>query len=254
MTGRRAALWSIPAIGAALGVLGIVHAMGPDREATRAQLAAELAKLDAMPADDPVRKDRRIHELQDVEAYRVDARAGWLKLEKLHNAVHAAALLDEEARKKVPPFLARSGDDPRLALDECRALLDSYGGTRFGPALRERQKQLAAAVEKSTSTDKPSPELLIVAIHRERLNGRFAKALKMVDDALRDFARDDVAVLKFMQVREEILKSSKSKADKLLAQAAVDRNPAPLQQGLPDFSGLPDAGRIEAMIRQLRTR
>lgn len=250
MTARQAALWSIPAIGAALGVLGIVHAMGPDRDAIRAALAAELVKLEAMPADDPVRKDRRIHELKEVEDYPVHARALWLQLERLHGPVHAAAQRDEEARKKVQPFLARSDGD----LDECRALLDGYGDTRFGPALKERRRQLTAPAEKTKPPDGPSPELLIVAIHRERLKGRFASALKTVDDALRDFARNDAVVLKLRDAREEILKSAKAKADKLLAQAAVDRNPAPLEQALPDFSGLPEAGRIEAMLRPLRGR
>ncbi len=254
MTARKVALWSIPAIGAALGVLGIVHGIGPDREAIRAELAAEIAKVEAMPADDPVRKDRRIHELQDVEDYKVHAQSGWQRLEKLHNAAHPAAQLEEEARKKVLAFLGRNPDDPRAALDECRALLDFYGGTRYGAALRERQKRLAAAADRLKPPDGPSPELTIVAIQRERLNGRFAKALKMVDDAMRDFARDDAAVLKLRDVREEILKSSKAKAEKLLAQASADRKPEPLEKALPDFSGLPEAGRIEAMIRQLRGR
>jgi len=250
MTGRKAALWSIPAIGAALGVLGIVHAMGPDRDAIRAALADELAKLEAMPADDPVRKDRRIHELKDVENYQIHARALWLKLERLHGPVHEAAQLDEEARKKVLPFLARGVQPGDAALDECRALLDSYGNTRYGPALRARQKDLRAAPEKP----KTDPVQFLATVSRERVQGRFARALTLVDDALRDPAAAAEFIAKLKAAREEILKSSKTRAERLLAQAATDRDPAPLEKALPDFSGLPEAGRIEAMIRQLRTR
>jgi len=73
--------------------------------------------------------------------------------------------------------------------DEARALLDSYGAGRYGPALREVQQRLLEAVRK-------------------------------------------------LEVHQDI-------PQRILAAQALER-------ALPDFKGLPEAGRIEARLRRAR--
>src|SRR5262249_28269156 len=141
--------------------------------------------------DDPVRRDRRLEELLAVEDYKLHARALTLKLEKLHGPAHQAAREELEARKEIPPFLARHSSldgvpDAQLRPieDEARALLDRHGTTRYASELRKFRERLAPRLTNATNE-----ESVIFAkmaeITRARTAGRFAEALDKIDEIVR---------------------------------------------------------------------
>lgn len=270
MKKRRPAVLAISiglVIAAVAGVLGVLHAMAPDREAIRADLSRQIDLVEAMPANDPVRKDRRIDELLAVEDYKVHARALWLKLERLHGPVHQAAMADDAARKAVPPFLARSaaldGKTPaelRSLDDEARALQDEHGSTRYGPALVDLRKRLSLAMASGLQTCSELEHFrLLQEAQKDRLAGRFAQALGRIDEASSKHPKCEPFLVKLQAERGILLTSAKRAAEALLDQARDDRSDGrkeeaalSLERALPNFKGLPDEGRFRALLTELR--
>jgi hypothetical protein len=250
-------------IAALLGALGILHAIAPDAEALRAALSLEIDRIEALPPDDPVQKDRRIEELLDVEDYRKYARSLQVKLERLHGPTHQAARADQAARKAVPPFLARcrslegtSPEELRTLDDEARSLQNEHGSTRFGPALAEIRGRLssrmAAAVPACSEMDHFR---VLQEAQKDRLAGRYAAALARLDGAVAKHPGCEGFLYKVKQEREALIRSAAQTAATLLEQARNVRREdgvRSLEQALPDFKGLPDEGRLRALLTELR--
>jgi hypothetical protein len=253
-------------LAAVLAVMGILRALAPDREALRAELSHEIDLVEALPANDPVRKDRRIEELLAVEDYQTHARALWLRLERLHGPVHQAARSDEAARKTVPPFLARCTSLEGLALvelrrleDEARSLQDLHGATRYGPALVQVRDRLAkrttAALPGCNDTDHFR---LLLELQKDRIEGRYAQALRRVDDAERQHLECSALLVRLREEREAVLRSGGQAAQKLLTQARTwsragqkDEAAHVLDRELPRFKGLPEAPLLQALLTEL---
>ena len=270
MKKRRPAVLAISiglVLAAVAGVLGVLHAMAPDREAIREQLALEISRIEALPANDPVRKDRRIHELQAVEDYKVHARTLWLNLERLHGPLHQAAMADDAARKSVPPFLARcttlTGKSPaelRSLDDEARALQDEHGSTRFGPALVEVRQRLSLAKATGLQTCSELDHFrLLQDAQKERIGAHFAQALTRIDESISKHPQCEQFLVRLRKERMILLASANRAVEALLEQARNDRRDGrkeeaaqSLERALPNFKGLPDEGRLKALLAELR--
>jgi len=254
-------------IAALLGALGILHAISPDPEALRAALSLEIDRIEALPPGDPVQKDRRIEELLAVEDYRKYARSLQVKLERLHGPAHQAAKADEAARKAVPPFLARcrslegtSPEELRTLDDEARSLQNDHGSTRFGPALVEVRRRLA---EKSAAASPRCTEAdhfrLSQEAEKDRIEGHFASAIRRLDDAIARHPTCIAFLSRAKQDRGTVLRSATQTAEKLLAQAQEARRDGRrdeaarvLDHALPNYKGLPEEGRLTALLAELR--
>jgi len=254
-------------IAALLGALGILHAIAPDAEALRAALSLEIDRIEALPPGDPVQKDRRIEELLAVEDYRKYARSLQGRLERLHGPAHQAARADTAARQAVPPFLrrcrsleGRSPEELRTLDDEARSLQNEHGSTRFGPALGEVRSRLAetsaAAAPRCTEVDHFR---LSQEAEKDRIEGRFASALRRIDDAI---ARHPACVAFLGRVKQDrgtLFRSAAQAAEKLLEQAQAARGDGrkdeaarALDRALPNYKGLPEEGRLTALLAELR--
>ena len=250
-------------IAALLGALGILHAIAPDAEALRAALSLEIDRIEALPPGDPVHKDRRIEELLAVEDYRKYARSLQVKLERLHGPAHQAARADEAARQAVPPFLARcrslEGSSPqelRTLDDEARSLQNEHGSTRYGPALAEVRGRLssrmAAAVPACSEMDHFR---VLQEAQKDRLAGRYGAALARLDEAVAKHPACEGFLFKVKQERETLMRSAAQTAATLLEQARKVRKEEGvrlLEQALPNFKGLPEEGRLTALLAELR--
>lgn len=253
----RQALYAAVGIVAALGALGIVRAMGPDREALRAELKDALDRADAL---EPAAKDRRLEELLANEEYQAHARAQWLRAEKMHGPAHQAARAEEAARKAVPPFLARCADldgkpsdDLRSLDDEARSLQNEHGATRHAPALKDARDRIASRLAaKPPGCNDLDHFRIQQEAQKERLAGKYAAALKRLQGAVATHPKCDAFLARSGLELETLLKSAAASAEKLLAAARADRRPEPLEKALPDFQGLPDWSRLDATRRQLR--
>jgi len=254
-------------LAAVAGVLGVLHAMAPDREAIREQLGLEVSRVEALPANDPVRKDRRIEELLAVEDYQVHARALWLKLERMHGSIHQAATADDAARKAVPPFLVRcailDGKSPaelRSLDDEARALQDEHGSTRYGPALLEAHHRLTLAMaNRLQACGELEHFRLLQEAQKDRIAGRFAEALARIDETIPKHPQCEPFRLKLQIERVTLLAAASKAAEALLDQARNDRRDGRkaeaaqvLEVALPHFKGLPEEGRLKALLAELR--
>jgi hypothetical protein len=254
-------------LAAVLAVMGILLALAPDREAIRVRLGHEIDLVEALPANDPVRKDRRIEELLAVEDYQTHARALWLRLDRLHGPLHQAAQADEAARKEVLRFLARCTSLDGLSLgelrgldDEARSLLDSHGATRYGPALVQVRDRLAKKMAESVPTCNELDHFhLLQEAQKERLEHRYERAISRIDVQLVNHPRCDSFVALLRRERQAVQRSAALSAQKLLTEAQNDRRDgrkveaaAALERALPDFKGLPEAGPLQALLTELR--
>ncbi|HLY10448.1 MAG TPA: hypothetical protein VKW04_14190, partial [Planctomycetota bacterium] len=218
-------------IAALLGVLGLLHGIAPDDEALRSEVGRSLLEIDAMSATDPGAKDRRLEELLAVEDYKKYARSLWLKLDRMHGPVHQAAQADRAAGKAVPPFLARcsaldgrSPDDLRALEDEARALQNDYGATRFGAALTDARRRIAATLAGAAPACSTLDHFRLEGeIEKDRLAGRFAAAVKRIveDGAAHPRCGDFGARLR--RIEETVRTSATQAAEKLLEHARRDR-------------------------------
>ncbi len=266
---RRTAVLAISiglVLAAVLAVMGILRALAPDREAIRAQLGREIDLVEALPENDPVRKDRRIEELLALEDYRTHARAQWLRLERLHGSAHQAARADDAARKAVPPFLTRSGALDGLSLpelrrldDEARSLLDSHGATRYGPPLVQVRERLA---KKMTMAQPGCSDLehfrLLMEMQKDRIEGRYAQVLSRIDDTRSKHLTCAALLVRMEEEHAAVLRSGSQAAQKFMTQT---RNACrigqkaeavhALDRELPRFKGLPEAGLLQALLTEL---
>jgi len=254
-------------LAAVLAVMGVLHAIAPDREALRAELDGEIDRLEARSGKDPVREDRRIEELLEVEEYRRHAPAQRLRLERLHGTVHPAARADEAARRVVPEVLARGaaldgmsiGELRRLD-DEVRSLLDRYGSTRFGPALVECRGRLAATMAASAPTCSDLDHFrLLQEVEKDRLAGRYAGALSRIAEAAAGHPRCASFQERLRRALADVRESGSQAAGRVLRRAESDRSEGrreearrSLDRALPEFKGLPEEGRLRSLLEDLR--
>jgi hypothetical protein len=254
-------------LAAVAGVLGVLHAVTPDREAIRAELARKIERVEALPPGDPIRKDRLIEELLSSEESRTYARALWLRLERLHGPAHETALAEEAARKAVPPFLARCLDlrgktppDLRSLDDEARSLQDQHGLTSFGPALCEVRNRLSQALGACLpSCSELEHFRLLQEAQEDRIAGRFAQALARINETIPKHATCEPFLVRLQNERRTLLASAKKAAEALLEQARLEWRDGrkgeaaeSLERALPTFKGLPEEGRLRALLAELR--
>ncbi|HVR85780.1 MAG TPA: hypothetical protein VMU54_15790 [Planctomycetota bacterium] len=254
-------------LAAASGILGVLHASRPDREALRAEFSREIDRAEALPAEDPVKKDRRIEELLAAGEHETHARALWLRLERLHGPAHRAAQADEAARRSVPPFLARcsalDGKTPaelRSLDDEARSLQDVHGFTRFGTALVEVRGRLSTALAACLQSCNELEHFhLLQDIQTDRIAGRFAEAQARLDVALPKHSVCEPFLLRLQNERRTLLASATRAAEVLLEGARKDRGNGQkdeaaqgLERALPNFKGFPEEGRLRALLAELR--
>jgi hypothetical protein len=266
MKTRRPALLALAiggVIAALLGALGILHALAPDGDALRTALSLEIDRVEALPPGELAQKDRRIEELLAVEDYRKYARALHLKLERLHGPAHQAVLADNAARKAVPPFLARcrsfdgaSPDELRTLDDEARSLLNEHGSTRFGSALVEARSRLSSRMAAAAPACSEMDHFRVLQeAQKDRLAGRYAAARARLDGAVAKHPACDGFLFKGKQEREALIRSAAQTAATLLEQARNVRKEEGvrlLEQALSHFKGLPEEGRLTALLAELR--
>ena len=269
-TRGRSLVWSTGLIlVGAIGVLGAINAAGPKPEEIKAQLEARIEELNKIPAQEAVPKDALAEELLANEEYKEHAKALWLKVERAHRPLHDAAQLDRAAQKEVVPYLARSKDfsrldreDLKLEIGEGRTLIDTYGRTRFGEALRKRLEDLAAKLE---SLPKPVEPQEILDLQRKVMKalseGHFSAAMDLITEL-----QKRPGALDYKGKIEPLIASIRSKAaaaagamlervQMLLARrekaAALDK----LDRAAPDFRGFAkETAEIEALRRTITSR
>jgi hypothetical protein len=190
----RTIFWGVGlALISTIGALCAIKTLDYDPDAIKAELEARIEELNKIPAEEAIRKERFAAELLENELYKKYAKALWLKVERAHRALHAAAQLERAAQKEIPPFLARSKDltgiqraDLQMLIGEAASLLGNYGSTRFGDALRRRQAELTAKLE---SMPKPVTALDVVELNRivkqALAAGRAADAIVLIEEFLR---------------------------------------------------------------------
>jgi hypothetical protein len=266
MKRQRLVLGTGLALAAALGLIGVLHGLGPDREAIRAAFAADLEKIDAL---EPVTKDRRLEEFLANEDYKTHARAIWLKAERLHGPAHAAATADEAARKAVVPFLARCKDlssIPSAQLpalnDEARALQDAYGTSRHGKDLAGVRKRIAERLSAETASCSELAHFrFLQQAQKDRRDGRYAPALRCIDAEIPKHPRCEGFQVQLSEERIALRHAAAVSADRLKNEVQVDWTQGRkadavkrLERALPDYEGLPEAGPLQALLRELGRR
>jgi len=264
----------------AITVLGILRAASADPDQIKAELAQEILTLNRIPPGEAIRKDEKAEEILASEEYRKYGAGIYLRLEKVHSGLHEAAELERSAQKVVPRFLARCADPekvppkelPTLA-DEARAHLGNYGGTRFGPPLRERLRKIE---DLSTRKAGPGPatadgkvpaeggtsgaELLVRAQHEvgEALRTEsYSRALEIIDRFQKRTDDDDLR-RRAKELREIVLRKARKASQALLERARVlAREGQPgeairlLDSALPNYKGLPESAALEVTRRKL---
>ena len=180
---------------ALIGTIGVLWALKDpnDPEAIKAELAGRMEELNRIPNEEAIRKDKFVEELRDNELYKTYAKALWLKIERVHRGLHDAAELERAAQKEVLPFFADCKDISRIEraalqdrIGEVRALLDKYGATRYGDALRTQQAALTAKLE---SMPKPVTPMEVMDLNRNvklaLSGGRAFEALDLIETFLK---------------------------------------------------------------------
>ncbi len=214
-------------IAALLAVLGILHALAPDPDAIRAELARALREIEAMPDTDPVAKDRRIEEVLGVEEYPKYARGLWTKLDRMHGPVHQARDAELAARRVVPAFLSRCSSLDGKSLGELRdlegeaeTLRNDHGRTSFGPALTDALARLKGKIALLTPACTDLDHFRILQeIERERLAKRSSAALNRIDEVTAQHPRCADFLAKLRTARETILKSRSPMDEERIRQA-----------------------------------
>ena len=94
---------------------------------------------------------------------------------------------------------------------------------------------------------------------KDRIEGRFASAIRRLEEAV---ARHPTCVAFLNRVKQDrgtVLRSATQAAEKLLAQAQEARRDGrrdealrALDRALPNYQGLPEEGRLKALLAELR--
>jgi ElaB/YqjD/DUF883 family membrane-anchored ribosome-binding protein len=251
----------------ALAALLIAHAMdGPSPEEIKKELSEKLQALEQMPAQEILKKDQIAHELMEHKEYRAHALARYRQLEKLHTSLHESAERERNAKRDVPPFLARAKTlesrplaELRMLYDEARSLLDSYGATSFAMALHDIRDRLTTAMEAAKKTP-TSLELVTLsgAVQRNLREGRFATALGQIDAFQKRCGDEDVYRPQLEELRAAVRRAAKKKAESLLdeARAQVQNGmkaaaARALDAVLPEYKGLAEETGLAEFRRRI---
>lgn len=242
----------------AISGLAMYHRSKIDPDAVKKEFEAKIAALDQIPGAEIARKDQAAEELLAVELYKEHAKALWLKLERTHRSLHDAAQLDRAAQKDVASFLSRSkasGGDVRTLEAEARSLILSYGGTRFGRALRDEQARLQSLLESMRGFGAPDYLNLVRDLRKAEQDGHFAAAMALIDAAVKQCADPREYEQKFTELREEVKRKAEAGASKVLVQILGRPRPDAIERietALPDYAGLPARVSLETRLRELR--
>jgi hypothetical protein len=253
----------------AIGVLWAISNAGLKPEEIKAELSAKIEELNSLPAEEIVRKDALAHGYLANDQYKDHAKALWLRLEKAHRSLHDAAQLDQAAQKETTRFLGRSKDlsktereDLKLLLGEVRTLIDKYGATRFGDALRKRQDDLTAKLDSLPKEVTPLDFLeLSKKATTAQAQGHFSEALDLIDAWTKRPGAKEYAQ-KVAPLVESTNSKAEAAAEAMLERAKMhsgrgDKTAALglLERSEPDFRRYPKAlGEIEALRRTIRSR
>ena len=254
----------------ALAVLGGLHLVRSDPAAVREELAERIRRMKINSGDDPEALDREMESILAEERYRGPGGEARRIVEKEHLVVHARALAEREASRQAAGFLARTRDvgsipdgDLSSERDEGRALLARHPNTRAAALLESRLRDLDARLAaKSEGTRDPlalSLTRLEAEVRQDVRAKMFATARRKTLAFRRTHESDTDLLTRVRPILEMIEKAAGDWAQKVLsaarAAAAEGRKSEALEslEGLlPELSGFPQIGPLEALARQLR--
>ena len=256
------ALTSGALIAVALGVLGILHATAFDPETVRVEAQSRFEQLNRIPENDPIARETLAQELLANEQYREHAKGILLKIERAYPRIHEAANLEREARREVPPFLARCKDLSRVPPDELdalhgegRSLLRNYGTTRYGADLRKVVDELKIRCEKIIRCTAADVFALGRDVQLEVKEGRYAQAFALI----LGFEKKYINAMEFKSRLDDLrllLNRAEIDVARILAEGRKSeeaRNKALQRLEGPDFKGLP-LPALDAAGRELKRR
>lgn len=255
-------------LGGVGSVLLIFHLLKPDPSAVRAGMIRELKDLQARAGNDPEILDAGFDAILADEGYRKYGAELRRQVEKTKPGVHAAAIAQREARRDCEPYLAGTRNVPALPAadlerlrDEGTALLTRHGGTRPGEIVERRVREIEArrATEAPRGIEPLRMARLQSDTQRDLREGRFAAARDRATEMLRTPGIDPDGYARLQAVRESVEKAAAARAESVLAkareQAAAGRRAEALrllEEALPQLSGFPQGGPLEALARELR--
>lgn len=171
----------------AIGGLAVANLLAFNPQDVKKELERDIAEYKLIPETEVLKRDVFLHGLLASESYREHAKALHRDVERMHGRVHEAADLELEAKKTVPPFLARCKDLSKLPADEVRRLYDesrthlvNYATTQQAAPLREAQGRLKALLEKQ---ERIVPNDIIVLqkdVLKASDGGRFQEAADLI--------------------------------------------------------------------------
>jgi hypothetical protein len=247
----------------AIGVLGAVKYAEPDSEAIRVELLKRIEELEKIPPIEAIRKDAAAEELLRNEEYRKHALSSLVKLERAHPKLHELANLERAGQKEIPPFLAKCKDLARVPPDELdalqgevRALLRTYGTTRYGDELRRVEQELKVRCDTFIRCGAKDVVELSSKVQKLSQEGHFAAAYLLVNDFERKYVNAMQYDSQLREIRSGVLRKAEPDVAKLLAEGQTSeeaRMKALKRLEGPDFKGLPLAA-LDAAVRALKPR
>jgi hypothetical protein len=252
----------------ALAILGGLHLVRPDPAAIRQELAERIRAMRATLAEDPEGLDREMEAILEEERYRGPGGEARKIVEKEHPPVHAQAAREREARREAAPFLVRtqdvasiSGSDISGLRDEGKALLGRYPNTRTAGLVDIRLRQLEDRLA-ATPQGSPPPLALIQLegeVRQDVQARMFATARRKTLAFQKDHDSDLDLLARVRLLVEKIERAAALWAGQVLTRArngvAQGRRSDALEllKGvLPELSGFPEVGPLEALARELR--
>lgn len=261
-------------LGAIVGVILWLQSKQIDPEKIKAELTAEIERINTIPADDIVGKDDAVHPLLEKEEYKkyaVELRATLLNLER---TVHEAAQLQREADKEVDPFFEkyeavvrdpeRFKSEGQKLFDELRSLRDRFSGTLQEKKLEESYQEVTKLLEGLSEQEKDWESLFIgmrTAAEQSGAKGDFAGALRQVNEfgvAFQEKQKPDLA-RKLEDVRESLGRQAGLALDKLVKQAKElakngrkDDARKLLREAAAGFDGVSGREKIDEALKEIK--
>jgi len=170
-----------------IGGLVVANLLAFDPDDVRRRLERDLEEYKRIPEADVLKRDVFLHGLLADESYREHAKSLYREVERIHSRVHGAANHELEAKKTVPPFLARCKDLSGLSekellrlSDESRTHLATYATTQQAAPLREVQARLKTKIETMESLGPLEFVELQRAVRKACDGGRFQEATDLI--------------------------------------------------------------------------
>jgi len=252
----------------ALSVLGILLMFRVKPGEVRAELRTKVEWVTRDLGNDPEKLDAAFEEILANPLYQKHDAEMFRKISKLPPVVHQQAANEREARREAAPLLVLTKDlasisDAELPAlrDEVRAARDHYAEARTGMALATRLKEIEAriAAQPRTAADPLAFVRLQADLQKDIREQRFAMAWRKALDLARGRESDADLQARIRPLIESIEKAAAGHAESTLAKArehsAAGRKAEALRlldQALPELTGFPQVGPLEALARELR--